>query len=105
MKNGIIQTIGKHVIAEDALAGGGVGVGVDESADTGIIVTRLEIVEPGLNIVYVAQERFSCSKSALFFNPIIRDFACLCKRKSPGIKRFQGLYLLGVVLEMERIQE
>jgi hypothetical protein len=30
--HGIIQAIGEHVVAENALAGGGEGVGVDKSA-------------------------------------------------------------------------
>ena len=50
----IVFAIGKHVIAQDTLAGGGVGVGIEESADLGIVITGLEVVEPGLSVVNVA---------------------------------------------------
>ena len=36
---------------QDALAGGGVGIGIDESAQFGIIIPGLEIVEPGLSVL------------------------------------------------------
>ena len=41
-----IVAIRKHVIAEGSLAGGDEGVGVDESAPGGIVITALEIVQP-----------------------------------------------------------
>ena len=37
----IVPTIRKHIMAEDALAGGGVGVGVYEAAGGGIVITGL----------------------------------------------------------------
>ena len=48
MINRIIQTIREHIIAEEALAGGGVGVGVYEAAGGGVVVAGLEIIEPGI---------------------------------------------------------
>ena len=44
----IIQTVGEHVIAEDALAGGDEGIGVDKSADGGIVITGLQVIEAGI---------------------------------------------------------
>ena len=32
---------------QEALTGGGVGVCVDESADGGVVITGLEVIEPG----------------------------------------------------------
>ena len=46
----IIITIGKHIIAQDALTGGSIRVCIDESAQFRIIITGLEIVERGLSI-------------------------------------------------------
>jgi hypothetical protein len=46
--NWIITAVGKHVIAEDALAGGNEGIGVDEAADGGIVITALQIIEAGI---------------------------------------------------------
>ena len=43
--NRIVAAVGKHVIAEDALAGGDEGIGVDKSADGGVVITGLEIIE------------------------------------------------------------
>jgi len=45
----IFQTIGKHIAALDSLAGGGVGVGVEEAAELGIVVAGLEVIEPGVS--------------------------------------------------------
>ena len=44
----VIAAICEHVIAEDALAGGDEGVGVDEAADLGVVITALQIIEPGI---------------------------------------------------------
>ena len=46
--NRIIAAVGKHVVAEDALAGGDIGVGIDESTDFGVVITALQIIEPGI---------------------------------------------------------
>ena len=50
----VIQTVGKHIVAGNSLAGGGVGVSIDESTDSGIVISALEIIEPGLGIVVIA---------------------------------------------------
>ena len=39
-----VHAIGKHVIAQQALSGGGEGIGVDESSESGGIVAGLEVV-------------------------------------------------------------
>ena len=41
-------------MTKDALASGSVGVGINESADCGIVITGLEVVEAGISIVVVA---------------------------------------------------
>ena len=46
-------------MADNSLTGGGVGVGVDESADLGIIIPGLQVIEPGLCWVIVAIGPFS----------------------------------------------
>ena len=51
--NWIIVAIGKHVITEDSLTGGGEGIGIEESADLGIVITGLEIVERDLSVLCV----------------------------------------------------
>ena len=52
--NRIIPTIGKHVIAQQTLAGGGEDVGIDKAADLGVVISRLQIVEPGFRIEVIA---------------------------------------------------
>ena len=39
---------------EDALAGAYKGISIEESADCGIVISGLEIIEPGLGIVIIA---------------------------------------------------
>ena len=46
--DGVIPTIGKHVIAENTLAGGNEGVGVDEAGDFGVVISGLQVIEPGI---------------------------------------------------------
>ena len=36
-------------MADNALAGGGVGVGVDEAAELGVVVAGLEVIELGVS--------------------------------------------------------
>ena len=50
----IVQTIGKHIVAQDTLAGGDESVGVDKSAEVGIIITALEVIELGFLVVHIA---------------------------------------------------
>ena len=38
---GIIQAIGKHIIAQQTLSGAGEGVGIEESTDLRIIIAGL----------------------------------------------------------------
>ena len=48
LDNGIVSTVSKHVIAQDALAGGNEGIGVEEAAYRGIVITALEVIESQL---------------------------------------------------------
>ena len=49
----IIPTIGEHIISGEALAGTYVGIGIDESAYLGVIISGLQITEPSLGVVDV----------------------------------------------------
>lgn len=40
-----IIAVGKHIVPEEALASGGVGVCVDESAQGGGVISGLQVVE------------------------------------------------------------
>ena len=44
----IIIAIREHIMADNALSGGGIAVRIDESADGRIVISGLEIIEPGL---------------------------------------------------------
>ena len=52
--DGIIPTVGEHVVAQDALAGGNESIDIDKSTDLGIVISALEIVEPRLGFVLLA---------------------------------------------------
>lgn len=55
----IIVAIGKHIVAQNALACGGKCVGIDESSQFGIIITALKVVKAGLSIVDITAEAIS----------------------------------------------
>ena len=50
----IVEAIGEHVIAQDALAGGDEGVCADEAAHLGVVVAGLEVIEAGFGVVDIA---------------------------------------------------
>ena len=49
MNHRIIVTICKHIVAKKTCSCTGQAVRSDESADGGIVVTALEVVEPGFS--------------------------------------------------------
>ena len=50
----VVATIGKHVITEKTLPRASKGIRIDEPAEGGIVVTALQVVEPGFSGVAVA---------------------------------------------------
>ena len=50
----IIVTICKHIVTQEALSGRSKGIRIDEPANAGIVISGLEIVEPGFSEVAVA---------------------------------------------------
>ena len=50
----IIQAIGKHIIAENALAGGDEGVCAEEAAHFRVVIAGLEVVKPRFLVVDIA---------------------------------------------------
>ena len=52
--NGIILTVGKHVIAHIALPGAGIAIRINEPANLRVIITALEIIKAGVRIVIIA---------------------------------------------------
>jgi hypothetical protein len=49
----VIQAIGKHIRAQEALAGTAIGVGVYEAAYYWVIIAALEVIEAGFIIVVI----------------------------------------------------
>ena len=64
MNNRIIIAIGEHVIAQQTLAGGDVAVGIEESTPLGVVVTGLEVIEPGFLDYALATEPISPTPAA-----------------------------------------
>ena len=50
-----IATVGKHIIAKYTLAGRRERISIYKSTDLGIIISALEIIQPGFSIVALAQ--------------------------------------------------
>ena len=51
--NWIIPTVRKHIVPEEALAGAGVAVCVEESSEGRIVISALQVIEARLRIVVV----------------------------------------------------
>ena len=51
---GIIITICKHIVAQETLTRTCKGIRIDESAGDGIVISALQVVEPGFSEVAVA---------------------------------------------------
>ena len=88
MLYGVIVAISKHVIAKETLAGGGIGVGVDEAAGSGVVITGLQIVQPGL----LVEELANGAKMAwflLFPEGVFPSEVCGCFRleQQPGLRK------------------
>lgn len=52
--DGIIVAISKHIVAKDALTGRYEGVCAEESAELGIVVAGLEVIETGFLVIDIA---------------------------------------------------
>ena len=63
--NGIIAAICKHVIAQQALAGGDIDVRIEEAADCGIIISALQVIQPGISDTELAAMVFYHSQGAV----------------------------------------
>lgn len=96
----IVIAIGKHVIAEQALAGGDEGVGVDEPTDLGVVITG-----SGGNTDWSLGRGISCQAKIGRFETCKKEtFSCSRRRLSPSgnaqfalvLKQYyhSGMYLL-----------
>ena len=52
--NRVITAVGEHVVAGEALAGGGEGVRIQESAGVWVVVSALEVVQLRFGVVDIA---------------------------------------------------
>ena len=82
--NRIIAAVGKHVITEDALTCGNEGVGVDETADGGIVITGLQIIESGILGADIATRSFWALSPLVFETENQGRFVKLLQRNSCG---------------------
>ena len=44
----VVVTVRKHIVPEEAGAGGGVAVGIQEALDDGVVISGLEVIEARL---------------------------------------------------------
>ena len=71
----VIQAICKHVITKDTLTDENEGIGIDESADSGVVITALQIIEPGI------------LGGGLAILPFLSDYPWFSKKRKPGTFR------------------
>ena len=53
MHNWVVIAVGKHIAAQEALAGRGIVIRIDKPTDFRIVVSALQVVEAGLRIVII----------------------------------------------------
>ena len=92
----VIQTIGKHVVAQQALACGSKRIRIDESTDLGIVIAGLEVVQLRVLESKLAIEAKKAGFQRLFRTPflylIIRKIRLICNMKNG---RFVDFYISG----------
>ena len=49
----VVVTIRKHIVTQEILTRGGEGIRINESAGAGVVVSRLQVVEPGFSGIAV----------------------------------------------------
>ena len=89
--NRIIAAVGKHVITEDALTCGNEGVGVDETADCGVVITGLQVIEAGIGVVLVAAWDITVKSQHRRYhdyNVILAAILLVVKRTMAAIRKF-----------------
>jgi hypothetical protein len=55
----IVQTIGKHIVTQEILSSRGKGICIDESDGAGVVISALQVVEPGFSVSIVVIAVFS----------------------------------------------
>ena len=77
IRNRIVITISEHICAYCVFACGCVGVGIDEAADVGVVVSGVQIVEACLVIVVVASVSERLILGVLVGNGVTA-YCCAC---------------------------
>ena len=52
----IIPAVGEHIGANNALTGGGIAVGIDESMGYGVVVAGLQVIETCFLVVVLSKQ-------------------------------------------------
>ena len=95
-RNGTIQAVRKHIEPGEALAGAAVGVGVEEALDDWVVISALQIVEPGFGIAVVAPVAQRID---------VCDGAGLGEHIAPGVVAILGvdLVLFALVVKLHHV--
>ena len=72
MINRIISTIGKHIIARNALSGGNEAVRIDEPSPNRIVIPAVEVIQPCLGWVLLCTRR-GCPPPGYFFGRLLAE--------------------------------
>lgn len=70
--NGIVATVCKHITSSNTLAGRNEGIGIDKSTDGGVVISGLQVIEPGIGIVVVAAVRGRTAYASTIFYNVFR---------------------------------
>jgi hypothetical protein len=66
--NRIIAAVGEHIVAQQTLACGCKCISIDESANLGIVITGLQVIEPGILGAEIATRSFLALSPLVFKN-------------------------------------
>ena len=72
MINRIISTIGKHIVAGNALTSRNKAVGIDKPTPSRIIVSSVEVIQPRLGWVLLCTRR-GCPPPGHFFGRLLAE--------------------------------
>ena len=76
--NRIIVAIGKHVIAQDPLTSRNEGIRIEESTNLRIVISGLQIIEPGLGWVLLCTRRGCPLRNCVFGLLLAEKRECRC---------------------------
>ncbi len=91
MNNWVVVAVGKYIATENSSTGRCKCIGIDESTDGGVVITGLQVIEPGIGVVVVAARALkdkSQHRRYHDYNVILAAILLVVKRTMAAIRKF-----------------